>query len=267
MNFKANKNLWIVTDLDGTLMDHNYDISPAIETIKWLKDNRIPIIPCTSKTASEVRYFREENELTDPFIVENGGAAYYLSDSREIEIPIGKSTNDLFSIFDKISDDIGYKLRPLSHLNCNEIQSLTGLKGEFITRAIDRKWSIPFLNPPESVKHKLSFISSKYDVCIFQGNLMSHMLSQSSNKGKAISILKNRLGKNNVKVLALGDSHNDIPLLDAADYSIVIPGKNGANKSLIKGIKNGSYHLSPYAHAKGWSYSVRKYINSIDNNI
>ena len=28
--------IWIVTDLDGTLMDHNYDIEPAIKTLKWI---------------------------------------------------------------------------------------------------------------------------------------------------------------------------------------------------------------------------------------
>ena len=46
---------WIVTDLDGTLMDENYDISPARKTLKLLNDLNIPVIPCTSKTASEVR--------------------------------------------------------------------------------------------------------------------------------------------------------------------------------------------------------------------
>ena len=49
---------WIVTDLDGTLMDENYDISPAKKTLKLLSKMSVPVIPCTSKTASEVRYFR-----------------------------------------------------------------------------------------------------------------------------------------------------------------------------------------------------------------
>ena len=28
--------IWIVTDLDGTLMDKNYDIEPAINTLKLI---------------------------------------------------------------------------------------------------------------------------------------------------------------------------------------------------------------------------------------
>ena len=67
---------WIVTDIDGTLMDHNYDMTPALATIRMLQELSIPIIPCTSKTASEVRDIRSKIKLKDPFIVENGGAVY-----------------------------------------------------------------------------------------------------------------------------------------------------------------------------------------------
>ena len=58
---KNDSKYWIVTDLDGTLMDEDYDISPAKKTMKMLAEFNIPVIPCTSKTASEVRYFRSEN--------------------------------------------------------------------------------------------------------------------------------------------------------------------------------------------------------------
>ena len=51
-------NWWVVTDIDGTLMDHDYNLEPALPTIKWLKELSITIIPCTSKTDSEVRDLR-----------------------------------------------------------------------------------------------------------------------------------------------------------------------------------------------------------------
>ena len=47
---KNNSKYWIVTDLDGTLMDDNYDIGPAKKTLKMLAEMNIPVIPCTSKT-------------------------------------------------------------------------------------------------------------------------------------------------------------------------------------------------------------------------
>ena len=32
-----NSSLWVVSDVDGTLMDHSYDLTPAKETIKTLQ--------------------------------------------------------------------------------------------------------------------------------------------------------------------------------------------------------------------------------------
>ena len=32
-----NSSLWVVSDVDGTLMDHSYDLTPAKETIKKLQ--------------------------------------------------------------------------------------------------------------------------------------------------------------------------------------------------------------------------------------
>ena len=61
---------WIVTDLDGTLLDHSYSWEPARTTLRWLQEQEIPVIPCTSKTAEEVRGFRDAAGLRDPFIVE-----------------------------------------------------------------------------------------------------------------------------------------------------------------------------------------------------
>jgi len=59
-----NSSVWLVCDVDGTLMDHSYDLSPAKETIKKLQKLSIPVILCTSKTASEVKVIRKELNLT-----------------------------------------------------------------------------------------------------------------------------------------------------------------------------------------------------------
>ena len=120
---KNNSKYWIVTDLDGTLMNEDYDISPAKKTLKMLAELNIPVIPCTSKTASEVRYFRNENGLSDPFIVENGAAIYgkFVNDSSEWELILGKSYKELKFILKNISEEVNYHLIPLNDLSKNEI--------------------------------------------------------------------------------------------------------------------------------------------------
>ncbi len=173
-----NSKYWIVTDLDGTLMDENYDISPAKKTLQILADLNIPVIPCTSKTASEVRSFRVENGLLDPFIVENGAAVYgcYENNSSEWELILGKSYTELRIILSTISRKVNYNLIPLNDLNIKQIHELTGLSDQGINRALDRHWSVQFLNPPDYFFHKINDICDSYNVHIFKGNRMSHLL-------------------------------------------------------------------------------------------
>ena len=256
---------WIVTDLDGTLMDENYDISPAKKTLNLLSELSIPVIPCTSKTASEVRHFRKLNNLSDPYIVENGAAVYGNSESdcSEWELILGKSYIELRTIIDELSQQVNYHLTPLNDLNEKAIYELTGLLDNDISRALDRHWSVPFLNPPEHIFEKLKLICDTYNVHIFKGNRMSHLLSIDCHKGAAVDKLKIHLKNKDVKIIALGDSQNDLPLLEYADISIVVPGKNGPNKYLTGGIDNGHFRLANAPHALGWSNSINEIIQNI----
>ena len=261
-----NSKFWIVTDLDGTLMDENYDISPAKKTLRLLSELDIPVIPCTSKTASEVRHFRNENGLSDPFIVENGAAVYGFNanDSSEWELILGKSYTELRIILMNISKEVNYQLTPLNDLKRHQIYELTGLSDQGINRALDRHWSVPFLNPPDDIFEKVKILCDSYNVHVFKGNRMSHLLSRDSHKGEAVNKLKVFLKNEEVKIIALGDSQNDLPLLEYADISIVIPGKNGPNKYLQKGIDKGIFMLANAPHAEGWSNSIENIISNIN---
>ena len=203
--------------------------------------------------------------MTDPFIVENGAAIYgcYENKSLEWELILGKSYTELKIILFNISENVNYHLTPLNDLSKNQIFELTGLSDQGITRALDRHWSVPFLNPPDDVFEKVKLICHSYNVHVFKGNRMSHLLSSESHKGQAVNKLKVYLQNNDVKIIALGDSQNDLPLLEYADISIVIPGKNGPNKYLQNGIDNGFFRLANAPHAEGWSNSVEDVINDL----
>ena len=68
----------------------------------------------------------------------------------------------------------------------------------------DRHWSMPFLNPPENKEEEINICCKKFNVEIFRGNRMSHMLSINSNKGKAINALKKYSNNPNIKIIGLG---------------------------------------------------------------
>ncbi len=256
-----NSSLWVVSDVDGTLMDHSYDLTPAKETIKTLQKLSIPVILCTSKTAAEVKVIRQELNLTDPYIVENGAAIYGESLQKvNGKIILGKKYETLEQILNLISKEIDYELIPLNNLADSEATELTGLKGNSLTLMRDRHWSMPFLNPPVFLEEKINICCKKFNVNIFKGNRMSHLLSTKSNKGIAINALKEYSNIQNIEVIGLGDSPNDLPLLLNSDIKIVIPGIDGPNLNLLNQLKDFEFTLASEPNGYGWKNEINKLI-------
>ena len=260
-----NSSLWVVSDVDGTLMDHSYDLTPAKETIIKLQKLSIPIILCTSKTASEVKVIRKELNLTDPYIVENGAAIYGESlEKVNGQIILGKKYETLEEILNFISKEIDYKLIPLNNLTDQEATELTGLKGNSLNLMRDRHWSMPFLNPPSFLEERINISCKKFNVDIFKGNRMSHLLSTNSNKGKAINTLKEYSNNQNIKIIGLGDSPNDLPLLLNSDIRIVIPGVDGPNLNLLDQLKDFKFTLANEPNGYGWKNEINKLLNKLE---
>ena len=259
-----NSSLWVVSDVDGTLMDHSYDLTPAKETIKFLQELSIPVILCTSKTAAEVQVIRKQLNLTDPYIVENGAAIYGESLKKvNGEIILGEEYKILEDILRRISNEINYDLKPLNNLSNHEATELTGLKGISLKLMRDRHWSMPFLNPPNSIEEQLNNCCKKFKVEIFRGNRMSHLLSVNSNKGKAINELKKYSNNPNVKIIGLGDSPNDLPLLLNSDFKIVIPSPNGANVKLLNMLEDYNFTLATEPNGYGWKNEINKLMKKL----
>ena len=259
-----NSTIWIVSDVDGTLMDHSYDLTPAKETIRYLQELSIPVILCTSKTASEVKVIRKQLNLNDPYIVENGGAIYGESLTKvNGKIILGERYEKLEYILRSISKEINFHLQPLNNLSDIDATKLTGLQGIDLELMRDRHWSMPFLNPPDSLEDQLKNCCKRFNVEIFRGNRMSHLLSINSNKGKAIQELKKYVNNPNIKIVGLGDSPNDFPLLINSDFKIVIPSPNGPNLKLLDNLKDQKYTLASEPNGYGWKNEITKLINKL----
>jgi len=73
-----------------------------------------------------------------------------------------------------------------------------------------------------------------------------------------LAALKQRLHEPDVKVLALGDSLNDLPLLEVADLAVVVPGAEGPHPKLRPGVESGCFELARAPHAEGWAEAVER---------
>ena len=254
--------IWIVTDLDGTLLDHHYDWNAAKPTLAWLKQIGVPVIPCTSKTAEEVRRFRSDAGLDGPFIVENGGAILGGINEQAWEQGLGPSHAALRVHLNTLSIRAETPLEALEDLTPSQVTDLTGLKGEAILLAQQRQWSVPFLNPPKDRQLRIQEEATRLQLTVVQGNRMSHLLQAGISKGAALSALKQKLNQGDVHVMALGDSPNDLPLLDAGDHSVVVPGPHGPHPRLAACIEQGRFELAPAPHSAGWACSVLAYVKA-----
>ena len=252
---------WVVTDLDGTLLDHSYSWEPARSTMAALKQQGVLVIPCTSKTAEEVRAFRQDAGLSDPFIVENGGAIYgNNADGSEWVVPLGASHSILRPQLDALSQALGQELVALEDLSAAQGEALTGLRGEALASAQRREWSVPFLTAPEALQEPLQQRAAEHGLLVVQGNRMSHLLSGGSHKGRAVEVLKQHLQQADVAVLGLGDSPNDLPMLEAVDQAVVVPGPQGPHPVFQDAIASGRFQLAPAPHGEGWALAVEHWL-------
>ena len=254
---------WVVTDLDGTLLDHNYCWEPARHTMALLQQQGVLVIPCTSKTAQEVRLFRREAGLCDPFIVENGGAIYGNNvNGSEWILPLGAAHSVLRPQLDQLSRELSHELIALEDLSAEQGEALTGLRNKALASAQRREWSVPFLTPPEELREPVRQLAAEHQLLVVQGNRMSHLLSAGSHKGRAVEQLKNHLQQGDVEVLGLGDSPNDLPMLEAVDQAVVVPGALGPHPVFNEAIASGRFQLAPAPHGEGWALAVTAWLAS-----
>jgi mannosyl-3-phosphoglycerate phosphatase len=250
---------WVVTDLDGTLLDHAYDWSDAAAVLARLGRHGIPVIPCTSKTAGEVRRFRQAAGLHDPFIVENGGAVHGDDDRGEWRMVLGADAARLRRELDHLAAGRGVKLRPLAACSVAQVTALTGLSGEAADLARRREWSVPFLLEQPAgpdVWAGLEAAAAARGLKLLHGNRLAHLIDAATDKGLALAALRRRCGGPSTRVLALGDSPNDRALLEAADVAVVVPGPAGPHPEFRSALASGRYRLAPAPHARGWAAAV-----------
>ncbi len=138
--------------------------------------------------------------------------------------------------------------------------NLLGLQGEALQLACTRRWSLPFVPPSASARQRLPELANRLGFAVVQGNRMGHLLGADVSKGRALEVLKQRSGGSPVRVLALGDSPNDQPLLEAGDLSVVVPGANGPHPVFADALAQGRYQLAPACHAQGWAEAVFQHV-------
>jgi mannosyl-3-phosphoglycerate phosphatase len=244
------KHLIIFTDLDGTLLDHaTYSFEKAQPALSLLRQQNIPLVICSSKTKSEIEHYRKKLKNTHPFISENGGGIFipkgYFEDSvhsssfdvgedhNYLMVRLGAKYSDLRRLIQELRRE-GFGVRGFGDMTAQEIAELTGLNIHETETAKERDFDEPFIfeGNEDGVPALLKAINKK-GFNVTRGRFF-HILGN-SDKGKAVSILIDLYRKNLGEILtvAVGDSPNDIPMLEVADVPIIVQKSDGKYDSSI----------------------------------
>lgn len=260
--------LVVFTDLDGTLLDHRtYDFRPALPAIEALRARRVPLIFCSSKTASEIEALRLKTGNEDPFIVENGGAIHIpfgaltaVPDDAEIRrdrhvVRMGRECEELERFLSGFCRRKGLSPSLLTKKSPGEVAVETGLSEEEARRSLDREFDLPFTLPTGSVLPQLEREARANGFRLIAGGRYLH-LSGDTGKGDAARLLKDlyhRQWGEPVRAVGLGDSLNDLDLLQAVEIPVVIPNP-GSGAPLADALPAAT--VAPEPGPAGWNAAI-----------
>jgi mannosyl-3-phosphoglycerate phosphatase family protein len=276
--FESMKQFVFFTDLDGTLLDYyTYSFDDARPALALLAGRRIPLVICSSKTRTEIEYYRERMDNHHPFISENGGGIFIPKgyfhfaihagecsvheEGDYIVMRLGAHYAQLTQAIDSLRKE-GFHVKGFGDMPPEEIAEVTGLGMAEAKMSKMRDFDEPFLfaGNREEQRKLLDAIRGKGLSCT-RGRFF-HLLGN-SDKGKAVSILTALYKKasGNITTIALGDNPNDLPMLERVDMPVIVQKHDGsydADINLPRFLK--AEGIGP----RGWNSVVEKILSEED---
>jgi mannosyl-3-phosphoglycerate phosphatase len=256
----------IFTDLDGSLLNHDdYSFEEARPSLDRIKESGIPLVITTSKTRVEVKVLQREMGIEEPFIVENGAAVFFPlgypgfdASACEIRPPyavleIGRPYAEIRAFMEKEGPAFG--IRGFGDLTAEEVGRLAGMNPEKAALAREREFTEPFLIPGDADFQALYDRAQQAGMKVLKGGRFYHLVGSQQDKGKAVRIAKRLLSKDpkvSVKTIGVGDSLNDLPMLQEVDIPVLIPHPNGSYEE----IDLPNLTRATFPGSRGWHESL-----------
>ncbi|MEZ3499021.1 mannosyl-3-phosphoglycerate phosphatase-related protein [Pantoea sp. KPR_PJ] len=243
--------LLIITDLDGSLLDHHtYRWDPAADWLDELQRHQVPVVLCSSKTAAEMLPLQKKLGLTSlPFIAENGAVVQH-SAERRLRLP--SDSPDYASLCQRLGDlQRHFRFQGFHDFSDPQVAAMTGLSESDAALARQREASeVIVWRDDEARLDPFRDALSQQGLQLTQGGRFWHVMPAGSGKGEALRWLLKQY-ENPPTTVGLGDGPNDAPMLDAVDYAVVI---KGYSKTPVTLTRADTQRVYPTAHhgPEGW---------------
>ncbi|NND67561.1 MAG: HAD-IIB family hydrolase [Halioglobus sp.] len=227
----------VFTDLDGTLLDHySYSHKPAQPLLRHLQHEEIPVIPVSSKTRAELEPIMEQLGESGPFIVENGAAVcipagYFPRQPGGTELVDGYWVRALAEprahwtgLLNSLATEFTGAFETFSDMGGRGIAAATGLHLAQATLANRREFSEPVRWLADETQRQAFIARLRQNGAWVHAGGRFLAVGGKLDKGEAMDWLRRQYIQQGkvAGTVALGDSANDIPMLEAADTAILV---------------------------------------------
>lgn len=245
----------VVTDLDGTLLDHHdYSWVAAIDAMALLDRRGIPLILNSSKTAAEMRSLRKALGNDCPYITENGSGICLPSDYGDEFVAMGLNRERVLYVLHALRKLHGFAFTGFADMDPAALIACTGLDHTAAVAALDRHFTEPLLwQDSEARFGEFVKILEDSGLACTRGGRFWHVAG-AADKGRALEWLREHYGSGGhpVHVIALGDGNNDIPMLEAADMAVIIP----SPVNPLPAVRNPRRLVATQAGPAGWNAAL-----------
>ena len=238
----------VFADLDGTLLDEKYEYKatkPFVDQITALGGS---VVFCSSKTKSEIEYYRKKVGINEPFISENGAAIFIPKGYFPFKftctttpayhtIRLGTPYHVLREKLAEIKRKTAAKIVGFGDMTLAEVAVDTGLSLGLAHLAKKREHDEPF-KLLKGNKTQIQNAVDKQGLKLTEGGRYFH-LTGNSDKGKAATVLSGLYSQmfDKVETFGIGDGPNDLPMLKMVDKPFHIKsGGFGQSLKAWKGI-------------------------------
>lgn len=274
--------LIIVSDLDGTLLDHHtYSFDAARPALDKIRELGVPLILATSKTAAEIEQVSRALDISHPAIVENGSGLHVPNGYFDGDVlatarrDITPRYNDVIDLLKVIEEPLRGRFKGFSQMSLAEIRQRTGLCEEDARRAKQRQWSEPGIWTGTHSEHQ-QWVREvrRRGLMVAQGGRFT-TVSFGGNKADGLKTVlalyrasQPAIAKPETEftTIALGDAPNDIEMLAAADVAVIIKGVKYDQMNDLEQLARGEVWRPEVAGPEGWNSAVNRALDAFASN-
>ncbi|RSL33045.1 HAD family phosphatase [Salibacterium salarium] len=282
----------IAIDMDGTLLNPKQTISPQNkEAIQTAMDEGIQVVIATGRAHFDAHTFLEEAGLSVPIIGANGATYHNKKGELELSVPIAKEQaydilswlndeNYYYEVFTNRAIYTPHHGRNLLNIELDRLQSANPQlnREELETAAIKQfnQTGYAFLSSFEDIKKEdieiynilaFSFLEEKRNkgwdqfkketslTLVSSGDHNFELEHHNASKGNMLTYLASQHNLLLEETLAIGDSFNDLSMMNAAGHSIAM----GNAKPEIK---NKCSHVTLSNQEDGVAHAIAQLLES-----